>query len=121
MKWNSEAGVARFKDRDIIIIELMDGLVQPFYRSTGRASAMPGVWLPFDGCALWGWFIKDRFGARNNEGWPLPLHRFGCPLFKHISDELGMLEFSAQQEFDSAIELNKWLRSHGCMVPREIQ
>ena len=78
-------------ERPFVVVRKADGSLQPFYRSTGENSGMPGRWLPFDGFGgppSKSWYRKDRYGqgefARGT-----PLHRFGSEENKTISDLLG--------------------------------
>jgi hypothetical protein len=116
---NAVSSLVQFKERDIVVVTLLGDLSQAFYRSTGKSSAMPGVWLPFDGVADWGWFIKDRFRVRDENNNRTELNRFGNVLFKTISDKLGSLNIpTASTIFQTPAELNTWLRLHNCLIPR---
>lgn len=88
-------------DRKIIVVWVPGRGRQPFYQSTGRCSEMPGQWLPFDGVLLdSGWFIKNRYrgtdpGTGCEESY-WPLHRFGLPILKAVSEALAETNFSPQ-------------------------
>ena len=101
----------RFRDRDVVAYDL-DGVKQPFYRSTGRNSGMPGVWLPFEGwapphpLAPKGWFIKyktRRYGRLRNEA---------C---QAVSEALGEMNIPEGHDV-SGEELNAFLRASGCVL-----
>jgi len=95
--------VKRFGGRDIIWVEKGD-LRQGFYRSTGRNSRMPDVWLPFDGVG-WifnYWFDKQRF-CENCE-----LVRYGNSELKEISDYLATLDIP-KGEVTKPYEINEFL------------
>ena len=107
--------MVRFNDHDIVLVEMADGVQQPFYRSTGRNSRMPGRWFPFDGIMPTGpsknWFIKDMFaegifGDRAN-----PLYRYGGrPELKEIGDQLGQASIPKGREIADNVDVNKFLR-----------
>ena len=89
--------------RDIVIIELPDGTMQPFYRRSGQGNAAgdealinrgggggQGQWVPFDGFGQYGmgrdWFRKQRFTAGMNAD--DPLFRFGTPELKAAGEAM---------------------------------
>jgi hypothetical protein len=81
--------------RPFVLVRKADGSLQPFYRSTGTWSGMPGVWLPFDGFGgvvnnkfTPGWYRKNRF-SQDEFAKGTPLHRFGSEENKALSDLLG--------------------------------
>jgi len=79
-----------YNDRDFLLVRFVDDTVQPFYRSSGRNSGMPGTWLPFDGIIITHekpWFNKRRFC--NNI--PEHLRRFGSDYYKLVSQHLDSL------------------------------
>ncbi len=102
----------RYSDRDILKVKLLNGEIQPFYRSSGRNSGMPGVWLPFDGIAIipYLWFDKERFCHKDlrEKG----LDRYGTLELKQISKILGELQISpAKIEIKSARLVNFYLHT----------
>ena len=81
--------IGRRFQRDIIQVRTTEGW-QPFYRSTGNNSRMPGRWLPFDGIFRDShakpWFDKARFCPEGD------LERFGTLALKDLSDQLSKEE-----------------------------
>ena len=89
--------------RDIIVVELPDGTMQPFYLRSGEGNA-PGdeallaegggggahMWVPFDGFGQYGqgreWFRKSRFteGIEKTD----PLYRYGTAGLKDVGDKI---------------------------------
>ena len=89
--------------RDIIVVELPDGTMQPFYKRSGGGNA-PGdeailaegggggahMWVPFDGFGQYGqdrhWFRKSRFmdGIETSDS----LYRYGTTELKDIGDQI---------------------------------
>ncbi len=107
MKINNR--ILRFADRDIILIEFDNGNKQSMYRSTGRNSAMPGTWLPFDGIAYSGrWFDKSKYVTYHNSNVPHHLERFGTLELKQLSEQLGKIDISIGEEVDFPI-VNEFL------------
>jgi hypothetical protein len=89
--------------RDIIVVELEDGTMQPFYRRSGSGDAVGDdallttgggggahMWVPFDGIGQYGmgrhWFRKTRFtqGRTADD----PLYRYGTEELKDVGDAL---------------------------------
>lgn len=115
-KYYNVYGTTRNAGRDIVAVILPNGTRQPFYRSTGQNSKMPGKWLPFDGIAKQGaWFHKSRFCA-----WPVPnrLHRLGTDELAEVSIALGNIPILEATEA-SWQDCNAWLRAHGCQVKED--
>lgn len=103
------AGVRRFRNRDIILIALLDEhRLQPFYRSSGANSFMPGRWLPFDGLRCDGWFDKRRF-AVDKYGNGDALHRFGTEEMRLISEGLVDEKIEQGAEDTEPETVNKWI------------
>lgn len=99
-----------FAGRVVIKMTFPYGKVQPFYKSTGRHSKMPDVWLPFDGADIYrNWFVKDRYIVKDEYGNNLPLHRFGSELIKEISDFLSVIDTSSAKVVEYIIEVNHYL------------
>ena len=96
-------------DRDFVLCKFADNTVQPFYRSTGRNSGMPGTWLPFDGIVIVGgrlWFNKRRFRDRDDPQY----HRYGTQYYKEISMYLGQLNIQpATLETENHNIINQFL------------
>ena len=89
--------------RDIVVVELPDGTMQPFYKRSGGGNA-PGdetilaegggggahMWVPFDGFGQYGmgkgWFRKSRFtsGIEKTD----PLYRYGTAELKDVGDKI---------------------------------
>ena len=71
-------GVIRYKDRDIVMV-LVNGRRQPFYKSSGKSSKKKGQWLPFDGVKYPAtpveWFDKEAYVI--NPECPTEYHGFG--------------------------------------------
>lgn len=106
------ADVRRFRGRDIVRVELPDGTVQPFYRSTGRNSGQAGRWFPFDDVRESdAWFNKTRFSPGEMVEPEHPLHRFGSEEMRAIADELGRAPVPAGADFAyrDAAGVNHWL------------
>ena len=105
----------RFEGRDVIVWTMPEGNVQPFYRSTGRNSGMPGIWLPFDGLTMI--FEKRRFCRHPNgdriEG---ALHRYGQQKYKDASEAIEKLDLP-EAEVVSGTELNEFLERQGWKIP----
>lgn len=78
--------------RDMVVVTLPDGKLQPFYRRTGTGGASAGGakgnWVPFDSITYNQgiWMDKTRFTARTFEG--TPLHRYGADTLKQIGNWL---------------------------------
>lgn len=89
--------------RDILVVELEDGTMQPFYRRSGSGDAVGDdallttsggggahMWVPFDGIGQYGmgrhWFRKTRFtqGRTADD----PLYRYGTEELKDVGDAL---------------------------------
>lgn len=106
--------VVRYKDRDILVWVLPSGKRQPFYKSTGRNSGMPGRWLPFDG--IWpecpafprGWFINDRYAG--------PIHRYGTEALRMASEAIEASHPPSGSPLATADAVNGFLRLEGCPV-----
>jgi len=98
-----------FRERTVVLVHLPDGTPQPFYRSSGYSSGMPGTWLPFDGVALEHiWFIKHRFahqGGRKYGGW----HRLGSPALWVVGKLLGELDIPHGKPLDKPEDVNLFL------------
>jgi hypothetical protein len=101
--------ILRFAGRDIVKTELA-GASQGFYRSTGRNSQMPMVWLPFDRLYESGWFDKSVYADYDLNNNKTPLHRFGTHLNRGVSRILGMMNIPEGNE-SNIEEVNKFL---GC-------
>ena len=88
--------------RDIVIVEMPDGTMQPFYRRTGQGNALGDeallatgggggahMWVPFDGFGQYGmdrhWFRKSRFTEGDASD---PLYRYGTQELKDAGDAL---------------------------------
>lgn len=89
--------------RDIVVVELPDGTMQPFYKRSGGGNALGDeailaegggggahMWVPFDGFGQYGmgkgWFRKSRFssGIEKTD----PLYRYGTAEFKDVGDKI---------------------------------
>lgn len=81
--------------------------IQPFYRSSGRNSRMPGHWLPFDGIHPQPWFIKDRFCDRKLKG--SPLYRYGTEEYRAAGLMLDAMTIEPAAETEDIHAINKWL------------
>ncbi len=114
-----ESIVYRVKGRDIIKVQVREGYVQPFYRSTGRNSSMPGQWLPFSGVVYVPsfegngieipiWLDKAKFSDRLENGLYGELHRYGTQELKEVSKILGMMNIPEGVETKPSI-VNEWL------------
>lgn len=109
--------VIRYKGRDIVRVEMGDGTVQGFYRSTGNNSKRAGEWFPFDGLEESpssemgrGWFQKDRFAEGGAEDPSHPLHRYGSEEMREHGELLRASEVPAGREVSTPEEVNAWLR-----------
>lgn len=93
-------GPIRFHSRDIIIVNN-----QPFYRSSGHNSGLPGIWLPFDGISFQNslWFSKNRYLQ--------PIHRFGTQELKNISDWLSTIDIPEGKTIIKPQEVNLWINN----------
>lgn len=108
--------VRRFHGRDIVRVLLDSGEIQPFYRSSGKNSRLPGAWLPFDGIQILRitrhaehtWMDKQRFTERPSLQEGTPLHRYGTDELKQISEALGSMDI-AEGQTHRAQAINKWL------------
>jgi hypothetical protein len=96
--------IKRFGGRDIIYVNLK-AYRQPFYRSTGCNSGMPGVWLPFDGIGFkYGlWFDKTIYCRPYSE-----IHRYGNQELWDISKKLSLLQIPEGERTDPE-QINIWL------------
>lgn len=83
--------IYRYADRDIILVTMVEAdRLQPMYRSSGKNSAMPGTWLPFDGISCNGrWFNKRRYVTPQV---PTEFERFGNQELKDLSRALGEVD-----------------------------
>ena len=101
--------------RDIVVVELGDGTMQPFYLRSGGGNA-PGdeallaegggggahMWVPFDGFGQYGqdrhWFRKSRFmdGIETSD----PLYRYGTAGLKDVGDKLDQYFLSLEGTLD---------------------
>lgn len=93
------------KGRDIVVV-LLGGERQGFYRSSGRNSGMPGKWLPFDGVALLmgsTWFDKENYLGVGE------YFRVGSAKLLAASLELGSLDIPAGRVLSSPVEVNEFL------------
>jgi hypothetical protein len=89
--------------RDIVVVELQNGTMQPFYKRSGggnvsgdeAAIASGGgggahMWVPFDGLGQYGmgknWFRKSRF--TDGPGAEDPLFRYGTAELKDVGDQI---------------------------------
>ena len=100
----------KYKDRNIIMVRMPDGEMQPFYRRTGDGGsvtgdgARAGQYAPFDALLLSGgkgaddlpntWFVKDRFAKINGERLSNdhPLYRYGNEQLKAVGRHLDSLK-----------------------------
>lgn len=104
-------GVMRFHGRDIVRVKMAGPgkmEVQPFYRSTGRNSGMPGKWLPFDGIVpVHIWFDKHRFchGIQKDD----PLYRYGEQHYKEAGAELDRSNIESPDNESGLHAINQWL------------
>ncbi len=108
--------VLRFRDRDIIKVEI-GGKVQPFYKSSGRNSGAKGTWFPFDGIlSIFGapvWFDKRKY--TNNSRLPddlqpvaHELNRFGTEELRNVSFQLAQMNIPQGVDTE-AKDINDWL------------
>lgn len=104
--------VKRFGGRDIIYVEL-ETKRQPFYRSTGRNSGMPGTWLPFDGIGwLYSlWFDKTQYCHPFSEY----RERYGTFELFQISQQLSLLNIPKGENTDPE-EINDWLSTEKSLL-----
>lgn len=113
-------GVMRYEGRDIVRVEMPGPSLggqhghrlpwQPFYRSSGRNSRRPGLWLPFDGIAPLPdgpWFDKSRFCKLGRAN---PLYRYGTEDYKTAGAMLDALTIEPAPETDDIHAINRWLR-----------
>lgn len=109
MSWLQDGGVKRYANRDIIVVSLPSDVLQPFYRSTGQNSGMPGVWLPFDGLSHGGtWFHKQRFTSPTLG----PLNGFGTDQLKTVSAQLADRAIPRGEDMGWQ-EINAWMLRMG--------
>lgn len=100
--------ILRYHERDIVLIQQKHLYLkgQPMYRSTGRNSGMPGIWLPFDGILFNGtWFNKTAYCR------PIvadKFHRFGNQELKELGEDLGKINIPEGVE-TSWEEINTFL------------
>lgn len=100
----------KYSGRVVIKLIFNDGKIQPFYKSTGTASGMPGTWFPFDGAEpSYLWFRKDRYKVKNDKNENLPLHRYGSGRLKELSDWLAVLDTTKACKVDTLTEVNLYL------------
>jgi hypothetical protein len=99
-------GVVRYRNRDIVMV-LVNGNRQPFYKSTGRSSGMPNTWLPFDGVkypnTVGEWFDKEAYVVNGK------LHRFGSELNMEISNALASIDIPEGMPVKSGQDVNLFL------------
>lgn len=109
-------GVIRYHNRDIVMV-LVNGKRQPFYKSSGRSSDKAGEWLPFDGIqypdSLAAWFDKTAYvinpecpDAYHGFG---DLHRYGTNENFEVSQALKQTHIPEGIETDSAMDVNFFL------------
>ncbi len=99
--------------RDFLVVETSVGR-QPFYRSSGSNSGMPGQWLPFDELSprpgrYWvnkGEYAQGAFGPAS------PLHRFGSAEFQQISQRLTAMNIPPGEPVGSIHAANQLLDFH---------
>jgi RHS repeat-associated protein len=103
--------------RDMVVVRIPGTQErQPFYRSSGNNSGMPGRWLPFDG--LGGnprmpddWLNKTRFTSGGGFPQGHPLHRFGSVANMWISNALEALGLPMGQDVTDMARANELLRT----------
>lgn len=91
-----------FAGRLIVRIILPSGYIQPFYRSSGYNSKMPGRFFPFDGFHC-GVFYKNRY-CRN-----IHLLRIGTKGLSDISLLLAKINFNTPKFTENAGDINIYL------------
>jgi hypothetical protein len=110
-----------YKGRRMVLVELPDGNMQPFYKRTGQGGpadeAPAGTWVPFDGILPSrkmgmpkGWVNKGAYATETNVA--DPLYRFGTEQNKLISNSIKRFEASlpaTSRRIDDPSEVNKWL------------
>jgi hypothetical protein len=112
---NPPKPVFRYKDRDVVIINVPGVGLRAFYRSTGRNSQLPGRWFPVIGFTE-AYFIKPdapRYGA---------LHRYGGVRMRLIGDVLTHSNIPpADVEVQSHEEAQRILEQYGVPWERNIE
>ena len=95
--------------RPMLLVELSDGTIQPFYRRSGSGNRSTdseaisfgggggeGQWVPFDGFGRgrhMDWFRKDKYGGGVVDIWPDdPLFRYGTEELKTVGRTLDTSE-----------------------------
>lgn len=95
-----------YKDRIVVKVYFEDGTFQPFYKSTGKNSQMPGEFLPFDGLdERFDWFIKTRFTYKAYA----PIHRYGNEFLMEVSNCIKNKCLDLQPKKAGREEVNKFL------------
>lgn len=96
----------RYAGRDIIVV-LIDGHRQPFYKSTGRNSGQPDTWFPFDGIKNPGtrfeWFDKTQYCQDED------YLRYGNKELNDISDRLSSMNLPEAIEETNPFVIDDWL------------
>lgn len=117
--------ILNFASRDVTVIKI-GNLKQGFYRSSGKNSDMPGVWLPFDGVGFHPgsglWFDKKRFATKDK------LHRFGTQQLKDISQELTnmnipsgeVVDADESQRINAARKINYYINTEQSLANQKI-
>lgn len=106
--------ILRFSGRDIIRVELDDGSIQPFYRSTGKNSGMKDEWLPFNGISLYFGLWFDKNGYIEGD-W----YRYGSEELFRISKKLAELNIGPG-EIKTPYEINLFLNTPASLSFNEL-
>lgn len=102
-------------ERDIVVV--VGERRQPFYRSSGHNSGLPGEWLPFDGLNAYAgcipslWFDKDAYmqGMCRMRGHPL--YRLGNEALADLSRQLKALNIGRGQPVHCPLYVNQFLNT----------
>ena len=113
---NPPKPVFRYKDRDVVIINVPGVGPRAFYRSTGRNSLLPGRWFPVVG------FTETLFIKPKEPGSGHPLHRYGGVRMRLIGDVLTHSDIPpADVEVRSHEEAQRILDQYGVPSDRDIE
>lgn len=113
-KYELAKKIMQWEGRNIALVKMADGKLQPFYRRTGGGDlgkvpdpnlpaegAFKGDWVPFDGLAPSGWFNKLRWAHQDIND---PLFRYGTQEMKEIGKRLQSLDNAGKLKVNTPVK-----------------
>lgn len=104
-----------------MVVVIVKGRRQAFYRSTGRNSGQKGEWFPFDGATLRQgsiWFDKEAYTDHLSHS--DPLFRWGTEEMFKIGKKLNGMDIPEGKLVETAQEVNLFIHSRKSLARNKL-